>query len=100
MANLPKNPRPHWMPEPSKGHEGRKNANRKLYNSNRWKKDRNAHIAANPLCEQCKKEGRITASNVSDHIIPVNKGGEVWDWKNRQALCNSCHNSKSAKERW
>ena len=62
-----------------------------------WKIDRDAHIAANPLCEMCMKDGRLTPSTQSDHIVPRRRGGSEF-WSNRQALCASCHSKKTMKE--
>lgn len=69
-----------------------------MYNSTRWRKDRAKHIQANPLCVLCYAKGICTPATVSDHITPINQGGAVWDWNNRQALCKPCHNSKSGKD--
>ena len=33
-----------------------------------------------------------------DHITPINNGGQKLDYSNLQALCNKCHNKKSASE--
>src|SRR6266498_4250874 len=89
-----------WEPEVNTAKQsGRFNDNHDFYNSTAWKRDRKAHLAANPLCVKCKKEGRTVLANVSDHKTPINQGGDPWRWENRQALCSSCHNSKSGKER-
>lgn len=70
----------------------------KLYNSIQWRKDSKAHKEENPLCAICLLEGMAIEAVVSDHIIPINEGGEVWSWDNRQALCLACHAIKSRKE--
>jgi 5-methylcytosine-specific restriction endonuclease McrA len=36
---------------------------------------------------------------MTDHIVPINLGGDPWAWDNLQALCNSHHNRKSAKDK-
>jgi 5-methylcytosine-specific restriction endonuclease McrA len=33
-----------------------------------------------------------------DHIIPVFKGGDMWDEKNMQVLCKTCHLEKTKEE--
>lgn len=68
------------------------------YWSTRWRQDRKLHIETNPLCEECKRQGRVTPAIYSDHIRPIKQGGDPWDWANRQALCKRCHDIKSAKE--
>jgi 5-methylcytosine-specific restriction protein A len=67
----------------------------------RWQKYRLAflHRAANALCVECRKTGRITAATVVDHIIP-HKGNDrlFWDPTNHQPLCATCHNKKTVRE--
>lgn len=55
-------------------------------------------LMEDPLCAECRRQGRIRAWDEVDHIIPLYLGGE--DTKaNRQGLCYECHEIKSAKER-
>lgn len=63
---------------------------------NRWRKARQIYLAKHPLCEECKKNGRLTAATVVDHIIP-HKGDRklFWDENNWQALCKRCHDRKT-----
>lgn len=68
------------------------------YNSTRWRKDRRLHLAANPLCVECQKEGFVTEATVSDHDKPIREGGDPWDWSNRLALCEHHHAKKSGRE--
>jgi 5-methylcytosine-specific restriction protein A len=52
-----------------------------------------------PLCEECKRNGRLTPATVVDHITPHKGNRELfWDESNWQALCKSCHDRKTAKE--
>ncbi len=51
-----------------------------------------------PLCRICMQSDQVTAAQMVDHIKPVRLGGEFWDERNYQSLCNSCHAVKSAKE--
>ena len=51
-------------------------------------------LRANPLCASC---GR--AASEVDHIKAKRIGGEDDD-ENLQALCKSCHSSKTARERY
>ena len=73
--------------------------NRDIYGSYRWQKASALFLKRNPLCIQCKKEGIIHPSEVTDHIVPISEGGEIWNPTNWQPLCKSHHNSKSASER-
>lgn len=71
---------------------------RRGYDS-RWRKYRIAFLDSHPLCEECAKHDRMVLATVVDHIIP-HKGDMklFWDSSNHQALCESCHNRKTAKE--
>jgi len=33
-----------------------------------------------------------------DHIVAITNGGDQWDEKNLQVLCNKCHDEKTAKD--
>jgi 5-methylcytosine-specific restriction endonuclease McrA len=70
-----------------------------LYNSRRWRRERRAHLAAEPLCRMCKAQGYTTLATVVDHVKP-HKGDEFlfWDPNNRQSLCKVCHDSAKARE--
>lgn len=50
-----------------------------------------------PLCVGCMKEGRVTAGEEVDHIIPLAKGGPD-SWGNLQMLCADCHSKKTADD--
>lgn len=55
-----------------------------------WRKLRAMFLAANPLCEMCKREGRFTDATEVHHIKPLSEGG-THDFENLMALCKSCH---------
>lgn len=68
----------------------------------RWQRARLAFLsrAENALCRMCEAEGRTTAAEVVDHIVP-HRGDPVlfWDRSNWQPLCAHHHNStKKAEE--
>jgi 5-methylcytosine-specific restriction endonuclease McrA len=88
--------RPWVKPKPA-SHASR--SHHPIYQTKAWKADRAAHLAAHPLCVECEELNQSIPATVSDHIIPIEQGGDVWDWLNRQPLCASHHNKKSAKER-
>lgn len=69
-------------------------AERKLYQSARWRKIRAIVLAEEPLCRACRR----AASREVDHIVPVANGGAMWDRANLQALCKSDHSRKTASE--
>ena len=65
---------------------------RRLYDSRRWRKNREIFLADNPLCIMCERQGRVTAATIVDHIVPHDGDvGLFWDMDNWQSLCASCH---------
>jgi 5-methylcytosine-specific restriction protein A len=90
--------KPPWIVPKPAGFGKKSHSNGHIYHSTAWRKDRAAHLLSNPLCVECNSKGLVNKATVSDHILPIEQGGDVWDWNNRQALCQSCHNSKSASE--
>lgn len=70
-------------------------ASERGYNAE-WRAARNAFLAAHPLCEECKKAGRLTAATVVDHKEPHRGDMRLfWDQGNWQSLCETCHNRKT-----
>lgn len=99
MPTLPtRSPKRPYLPE-KQMQEGRNyDASAFDYNSQRWRKDRRLHLQSYPLCAECERAGLVVAATVSDHVKPIRQGGDPWCWSNRQALCYSCHASKSGRE--
>ena len=66
-----------------------------------WKKIRDRHMAQYPLCEMCKKQGRLAPAEEVHHIKPLSMGGTNDDG-NLMSLCKVCHSEITAKEggRW
>lgn len=65
----------------------------------RWQKARKAFFARSPLCNQCLKNGKITAATVVDHVLPHRGNMKLfWDTSNWQSLCSTCHAKKTAFE--
>ena len=54
-----------------------------------------------PLCEECKKNGRLTPATEVHHILPINHGG-THEEANLMALCKPCHSRITAEsgDRW
>lgn len=61
-----------------------------------WQKIRARFLAAHPLCEQCRKEGRLTVATEVHHILPLGHGGTN-DEENLMALCKPCHSRISVE---
>lgn len=64
------------------------------YGSYQWKQMRQEKLKASPTCEMCCAK----PSEHIDHIQPVADGGDFFDRSNLQALCRSCHTSKTHKD--
>lgn len=62
-----------------------------------WRRLRLLVLHSEPLCRECKKNGRLTAATEVDHIIPLSKGGTN-ELSNLQPLCHECHSRKTASE--
>lgn len=76
-----------------------KRRGQEFYNSRAWKKLRDLFIRQNPLCKNCRGNGKTVEANVVDHVIPIEAGGACLNWDNLQSLCHLCHNQKSADDR-
>jgi len=73
----------------------RTTAHERGYNS-LWQKARKQFLSANPLCNECQSQGKLTSATVVDHIKP-HRGDKVlfWDEINWQPLCKKCHDKKT-----
>jgi 5-methylcytosine-specific restriction protein A len=49
------------------------------------------------LCQECKRQGRVTPFQSVDHIKPEAEGGLTVP-SNLEALCASCHKEKTQAE--
>ena len=70
----------------------------KLINSYTWQLLRRKKFVANPVCEMCAAEGRVTPTEEVHHIKPVESGRDetemrrlAYDYGNLQSLCKACH---------
>ncbi len=66
-----------------------------------WKRIRDRYIKAHPLCEECKRNGKLTPSEEVHHVVPLREGGTHKE-SNLMALCKSCHSRIHAErgDRW
>ena len=81
-------------------HYGRSKEAKRRYGY-RWKKIRAAFLQAHPLCEECKKDGRLTLATEVHHILPLGHGGTNRE-DNLMALCKPCHSRITVQmgDRW
>jgi len=73
-------------------------ANRDVYDSPKWKKIRAIVKDEEPVCRLCLAQQFVVDTEVIDHIIPINMGGDPYDRNNLQGLCRPCHEAKSRRE--
>ena len=72
-----------------------------FYHSPVWKAVRRKKLAANPLCEECERRGRVTAAAHVHHVEPLRKAPERrLDLDNLESLCVRCHSRETAYEVW
>lgn len=70
---------------------------RKAIMSRRWREMRRRKLSAQPLCERCLDEGRLTPATEVHHVRPVEDVPEsaqlrlLFDWHNLSSLCHDCH---------
>ena len=65
-----------------------------------WRAASADFLARNPLCAQCRKEGRLTPATVVDHVEPHRGDKKLfWDRNNWQSLCKTHHDRKTASGR-
>ena len=57
----------------------------------RWKKVREIYIKSHMFCEECMKNGKLVKASLVHHKIPIEFGGEKYDFENLMSLCQSCH---------
>ena len=69
------------------------------YHTYRWTRESKAFREMNPLCAICEKEGILTPSEVTDHIIPASICDDFFDQSNWQALCKKCNILKGNRDK-
>ena len=69
-----------------------------MYKDPRYQKARLRYLMQHPLCVECEARGQIVPATRLDHVID-HKGNYnlFWDESNWQGLCESHHNSKTAR---
>jgi 5-methylcytosine-specific restriction protein A len=70
----------------------------KLYDTQRWRRERKIYLARQPFCVMCLKHGMKVFGTIVDHIVPHRGDVELFfDVNNRQTLCAKHHSG--AKQR-
>ena len=79
--------------------QGRPNVDvRRWYYTRRWRAIRAQVLQDEPLCQDCRTQGRVEPSTDVDHVVP-HRGNPArfWDRANLQALCHACHARKTQR---
>jgi HNH endonuclease len=78
--------------------QNNRNAWHYLYSKKAWKQLRLDHLAKEPLCVYCQREGRLTPATVVDHI-KAHKGNLslFYSPSNLQSLCKLHHDGAKQK---
>jgi 5-methylcytosine-specific restriction protein A len=67
----------------------------KTYKTYEWRRYSEQYRREHSECAAC---GTTDGTMHLDHIVPVSQGGSMWDVRNFQTLCNSCHSIKTKRE--
>ena len=78
-----------------------------IYNSREWKELRIAKLrSTNGLCEECMKEGIVTAAHAVHHRHPIEDSTSkaemrkwAFMWDNLVSVCDACHAKIHKEER-
>lgn len=69
------------------------------YSTAAWSRLRLAKLAETPLCEDCRRLGKLTVASHVDHRVAINLGGPAFPpLSGLASLCPSCHAIKTNRE--
>lgn len=71
---------------------------RRLYKTERWQRLRAMQLAAQPLCERCLSEGRITPATVCHHAEPHRGDAARFFAGPFASSCAPCHDVFEQRE--
>lgn len=93
---MPSKPGERYALKRRKDKERRYNASRpsqhQVYWSSEWRRLRDWYRTRHPLCEECLRQGRVTAAEMVHHVVEISEGGAALDAQNLESLCMACHN--------
>lgn len=74
-------------------------ADRKFYQSAKWKRFRAMILNKNPMCEPCEATGRTRLADHVHHVVDRKVDpSKAFDESNARRVCRSCHNSERKGE--
>lgn len=71
---------------------------RALYDTAAWKRLRRAHLARDPLCARCKRDGRTTEATVVHHVERHNGDPAKFFGSELEGLCKAHHDGEAQGE--
>ena len=79
--------------------DARRGSARQRGYSAKWDAYSRRFVRAHPFCVECQRQGRVTAAQCTDHIVP-HKGDArlMWDPNNHQAICLAHNSAKAVRE--
>lgn len=87
-----------------RSHEPRRETTSERGYGGRWQEASRLYRATHPVCVPCLLQGRVRASQCTDHIVPARSCPELfWNAENWAAMCLRCHGIKTQREpriRW
>ena len=69
------------------------------YHTNRWKRESKVFRQRFPLCEECRRNGKLVPAEVVDHIIPFPVCPDFFNPSNWQSLCKKCNIAKGNRDK-
>ncbi len=80
--------------EEMRGYNGLRRQRHPVHCTHPWRKISTADRAAHPIFEACGQ----AFTEITDHRVPLEDGGAPFGSSNLQALCRSCHQTKTSAE--
>jgi 5-methylcytosine-specific restriction enzyme A len=71
-----------------------------FYNSPNWRRARLAHLARQPLCQECLKRSLVVEARLVHHIQErLDRPDLAFDRANLESLCGPCHSRLHCRKR-
>lgn len=69
-----------------------------FYSSARWRATRASVLRRSPLCEDCRRLGRLTPAEHVHHVLPRKDRPDLaYRPENLESLCQPCHNARGVR---
>lgn len=70
----------------------------RFYQRKAWKNVRALQLQLEPLCQECRKIGKLIPATIVDHVVAIADGGAELDRANLQSLCKAHHDAKTRRD--